>query len=269
MTERPRSRSGKVFFVVLLLCIVAAITATFLAANNLRNLNTLLVRFGFEPIDLLGAQAPVEPRKKQAVRKEPPRPQVELPDHLMAGQGALETKFIRSIRRNPRALCDDLQKRGIVSSGWKEGLLETGGWECSAFREYPSGEKDGAAPSSTFLSIRGSKEEFVTSFRIKLNIENTESQKQVTDAVIAATEVFLAEVRWNDAPEILDNIRALKEFDVVRFGNRIQLKREAGDTPRFNFLVTPDRKRPANPYLPDYFDRDRWLPLPDDAAGKR
>ena len=85
----------------------------------------------------------------------------------------------------------------------------------------------------------------------------------MTDAVIAAIEVFLDEVRWREAPDIFANIRALREFDIIRFGNRIQLKKEFGETPRYNFIITPDRTRNRGSYLPDYFDRSRWLPLPD------
>ncbi|MDX3927616.1 MAG: DUF6030 family protein [Shinella sp.] len=261
MAEQARSRSGKVLFLVLFLCLLVAITATVLFANGGRNLNLLLARFGMEPIFAL---APPAEQKGDEAPRPAPLPRIELPDHLISPHAPLETRFIRAIRRDPRILCEALQRNGFVDSGWKQGLVE-GSWECSSFREYPSAQ-EGAAASSTFLSIRGNQEERMTSFRIKLNLEDPDSRPQVTDAVISALEIFLEEVRWEEAPEIFENIRSLTEFDLVRFGNRIQLKREASEVPRYNFLIIPDRKRLKNPFLPDYFDRGRWLPMPEPYA---
>lgn len=64
---------------------------------------------------------------------------------------------------------------------------------------------------------QGNAEARISSFRIKLNIEDKATQDAVTDAVIAAIRVFLDEMRWEDAPEIFADIRALKEFDIIRF----------------------------------------------------
>lgn len=47
----------------------------------------------------------------------------------------------------------------------------------------------------------------------------------------------MSEVRWAGGASITLKIQALQEFDLKRFGSRIQFKREMGDTPRYNFLA--------------------------------
>lgn len=260
MADQRKGRSGKILFALLTLCILGAMTATVLVANDYRNLNRLLAQFGYPPVQ---AQREIrEPRSHEIRGNRIPRPEVEIPDRLVTPIVPMETTFTRPIRRDPKALCAALAAAGFVNAGWNEGLTK-GGWECTSFREFSSGTDGNGPASSAYLSIRGTEESHLTSFRIKLNLEDGGNDHELTEAAIAAVEVFLDEVRWKEAPEVVDNIRNLREFDRVVFGNRIQLKREFGETPRYNFLVTPDRRPPEHTYLPDYFKRDQWLPLPD------
>ena len=266
MVDRGQARSGGRFFAILLSCLFVAIVATFLIANNFRNLNRLLAYFDLPPFEFtLGAREP-QPYELRGDRIR--RPKVEIPERLVSRLVPVETKFVRTIRTPPQDLCEALRRSGFVSSDWKEGSFSQGSWECTSYREFP-GEREGIKPpTSAFLSVRGNRESRITSFRIKLNIENRGTQRQLTDAVTKALEVFLEEVRWDDAPEIFENIRALREFDVTMLGNRIQFKKEFGDPPRYNFLITPDRTRLRDSPLPDYFNRDLWLPLPEDLREK-
>lgn len=261
MTERKQGRSGLVVFGLFAVVLIGAIAATVLFANDYRNLNLLLTRFGFDPIDPNARQR--ELRSYELKGNRMPRPKGLISDRLLTPVTPSQTQFVRTIRKAPEALCEALRRSGFVSSGWKAGSFDKESWECQSYREFPS-ERDGPddTPSSAFLAIRGNAETRISSFRIKLNIENQATQTLVTDAVIAAVEVFLDEMRWEEAPQIFADIRALKEFDIIRFGNRIQLKKEFSETPRYNFLITPDRNRNRGSYLPDYFDRSRWLPLP-------
>lgn len=261
MTERKQGRSGFIVFALIAFLLVGAIAATVLLANDYRNLNRLLIRLGLAPIAVDAPRRALRPYELKGPRL--PRPKGLMPERLIAPAGLPQGQFVRTIRKEPEALCAALRKGGFVNSGWKAGSFDQQGWECTSYREFQT-EREGPWPaSSAFLSIRGNAETRISSFRIKLNIENAATRAAVTEATIAAIGVFLDEVRWQEAPEILADIRALKEFDLVRFGNRIQLKKEFGETPRYNFLITPDRGRNRGSPLPDYFDRGRWLPFPD------
>lgn len=260
MADQSKGKSGKILFALLTLCILSAIAATVLLANDYRNLNRLLARFGYEPVQTRPAVRAPLPHEIRGNRI--PRPKVEIPERLVSDLVPMETKFTRPIRRDPKELCTALEQSGFANAGWKEGLAK-GSWECTSYREFPAKVGGSGPGSSAYLSIRGSEEARLTSFRIKLNLENAGDQTELTSAAIAALEVFLDEVRWKDAPDIVENIRNLKEFDVVLFGNRIQLKKEFSETPRYNFIITPDRTRPKNTYLPDYFNREKWLPMPE------
>ncbi|MCD2182374.1 DUF6030 family protein [Rhizobium sp. GN54] len=260
MADQKKGRSGKILFALLTLGILSAIVATVLLANDYRNLNRVLHRFGYPPVQSL--QAAREPRSHEIRGNRIPRPHVEIPERLVSRIVPMETKFTRPVRREPQQLCEAMETVGFASAGWQEGLAG-GGWECTSFREFPT-EGDGDGPkTSAYLSIRGNDEERFSSFRIKLNLENDQSRTAMTDAAIAAIDIFLEKLRWSDVPEVFEGIRALKEFNIVVFGNRFQLKKEFSETPRYNFTVTPDRTRPKNTYLPDYFNRDQWLPMPE------
>jgi hypothetical protein len=241
--------------------LLGAIGTTVLLANDYRNLNLLLARLGLDPVEAGPRQRKLRPYELKGERI--PRPKGLISERLLTPVTPMQTAFVRSIRKAPEALCEALRRSGFVNSGWKVGTYDKQSWDCQSYREFPSGREGPNPPSSAFLAIKGNAETRVTSFRIKLNIEDPSTQTLVTDAVIAAIEVFLDEVRWEEAPEIFADIRALKEFDIIRFGNRIQLKKEFSETPRYNFIITPDRTRNRGSYLPDYFDRSRWLPLPE------
>lgn len=119
-------------------------------------------------------------------------------------------------------------------------------------------------PSSIFIFVKGSGEEEISSFRVKLNIERQEDSQAVTTAAARAASVFLDHVRWADAASVTLQIQALREFDLKRFGSRIQLKRESDEeTQRYNFLANqPARARPKN-IAEQYFDRSKWLAYGD------
>jgi hypothetical protein len=261
MTERKQGRSGLVVFGLLAVVLLGAIGATVLLANDYRNLNRLLARFGYDPVAVVQQGRQLRPYELKGNRM--PRPRGVISERLLTPVTPTQTQFVRTIRKAPEMLCEALRRSGFETAGWKAGLFDQQSWECQSYREFRDARDGTTPPSSAFLSIRGNAEARVSSFRIKLNIENAATQGLVTDAVIAAIEVFLDEVRWEEAPDIFADIRALKEFYIIRFGNRIQLKKEFSETPRYNFTITPDRTRNRGTYLPDYFDRSRWLPLPD------
>mgnify|MGYP000190871287 CR=1 FL=1 len=261
MRERRQGRSGLIVFSLFAFVLLGAIGATVLLANDYRNLNLLLARFGYAPID--AARATRELRPYELKGKRVPRPTGFISERLLTPETPSQARFVRTIRKAPEALCAALRAGGFENSGWKAGAFDASNWECQSTRDFPdSGDGEGG-PSSAFLLMRGDAETHVSSFRIKLNIENPATRDHVTEAAARTIEIFLDEVHWQPAPDILADIRALKEFDLVRLGNRLQFKKETfSEAPRYNFTITPDRTRDRNSYLPDYFDRTQWLPLP-------
>lgn len=257
--QRPAGRAGLRFFLVALLLIVTAILATALLANEQRNLKKVLLAFGL-PTTFLEKAKPAEPEIDTPARREPA--QIALPAWTFQDLQTPEQQFLRVIRSDPRALCDELRAAGFRELEWKSGAGERGQWECSSLVAFPRPGED--KPSSIFIFVKGSREEEITSFRVKLNIEHQEDAQAVTTAAARAAAVFLDHVRWADAASITLQLQALKEFDFKRFGSRIQFKRESDEaTPRYNFLANqPPRARPKS-IAELYFDRSMWLAYGD------
>ena len=257
--QRPARRTGLRFFLVALVLIITAILATALLANEQRNLRKVLVALGL-PTTFLERNKPSEPMADKPARREPPR--IALPAWTFQDLQTPEQQFLRVIRSDPKALCDELRDAGFRELEWKAGAGERAQWECSSLVSFPRPGED--KPSSIFIFVKGSGEEEITSFRVKLNIERPDDRQAVTTAAARAASVFLDHVRWADAASVTLQIQALKEFDLKRFGSRIQFKRESDEvTPRYNFLANqPPRARPKS-IAELYFDRSKWLAYGD------
>ncbi|MGH6808897.1 MAG: DUF6030 family protein [Ensifer adhaerens] len=249
------SRTGIGFFLVAFALIVMAILATVLLANGQRNLKQLLTALDL-PTTFLEAAKPPEQAPKVRVKRQPPH--VALPVWTFQDLQTPEQQFLRVIRSDPRALCDELREAGFRELEWKSSAGERRQWECSSLVSFPRPGVD--KTSSIFIFIKGSGEEEISSFRVKLNIERPEDAQAVTTSAARAVSVFLDHVRWADGGSIALQIQALKEFDVKRFGSRVQFKRETDETTaRYNFLANqPARARPKS-IAELYFDRDKWL----------
>ncbi|MEI2299250.1 DUF6030 family protein [Ensifer sp. MJa1] len=257
-TGRPR-RTGLRFFLVVLLLIVTAIVTTALLANEQRNLKKLLLAFGL-PTTFLEKEKPAEQETARPARRQPP--QIALPAWTFQDLQTPEQQFLRVIRSDPKALCDELREAGFRELEWKSSAGERGQWECSSLVSFPRPGED--KPSSIFIFVKGSGEEEITSFRVKLNIERQDDAQAVTTAAARAASVFLDHVRWADAASVTLQIQALREFDLRHFGSRVQFKRESDEvTRRFNFLANqPPRARPKS-IAELYFDRTKWLAYGD------
>ncbi|MGT2444706.1 DUF6030 family protein [Ensifer adhaerens] len=256
---KPARSTGLRFFIVALLLIVTAIVATALLANEQRNLKRVLLAFGL-PTTFLERGKPDETTGTKRARRVPPR--IALPAWTFQDLQTPEQPFLRAIRSDPKALCDELRDAGFRELEWKSSAGEQAQWECSSLISFPRPGED--KPSSIFIFVKGSGEEEISSFRVKLNIERQEDSQAVTTAAARAASVFLDHVRWADAASVTLQIQALREFDLKRFGSRIQLKRESDEeTQRYNFLANqPARARPKN-IAEQYFDRSKWLAYGD------
>ncbi len=264
MANQNRPASGTLFFVLTVLVLFVAITATLMLANGYRNLNLLLTHFGYQPIRAQGPAPVLRPYETKGNRL--PRMKVIVNKRLLLPENGMETSFIRSIDKDPQAMCERLKQGGFVNAGWTTSGFNNSNWECISYTEYPSEKEGVTSASSLFLSIKGGDESRISSFRVKLNIESPNARTRVTDAAIRAVGIFMNAVRWEGGPDMFAKIRNLQEFDETAFGTRIQMKREFGDIPRFNFLITPDKSKKRKPWQKDYFDRRQWLPLPDEVS---
>ncbi|WP_349436137.1 DUF6030 family protein [Pararhizobium sp. A13] len=231
-----------------------------LLANGQRNLHLLLAYLGYP--DLLAtaepAPKPVKITRSKSVRLPPAR--VVLPVYAFADFKAPQQRFIRVIQSDPRTLCERLKTGGFGELDWTVSSGNKDNWECASSVDLPA-RGEGAAQSSIFIFIKGDGENRVTSFRVKLNIENPADTIKVAELAGNAANIFLRQVRWENPAEIIGKIRALEAFDIRSFGSRIQFKREFGETPRYNFLANQLSKR--GPKTPGdlFFDRGEWFPL--------
>lgn len=265
MEEKQKGRSGIAFFFLAVGLVFTAILATVLLANEQRNLKQLLTAAGL-PTGFLETAKQAEAMKQAEPVAEAPKipeaPRMLLPARTFEDLHAPEQQFLREIRSDPRALCEDLREAGFRELEWKS--AESGRWECSSLILLARpGEDD---PSSIFIFVKGSGEDEITSFRVKLNIERPEDTQAVTSAAARAASVFLTQVRWADSESIALRIQALKEFDLKRFGSRVQFKKESGDVPRYNFLANQAARTRPKSIAELFFDRGKWLTPGDGSA---
>ncbi|MDK1377166.1 MULTISPECIES: DUF6030 family protein [unclassified Sinorhizobium] len=263
MEKNQKGRSGIAFFFLAVALVFTAILATVLLANEQRNLKQLLTAAGLPTTMLEEAKQEAnqaEPAREVRKKSEPPR--MLLPARTFEDLHTPEQQFLRDIRSDPRALCEGLRDAGFRELEWKS--AESGRWECSSLIPLARPGEDN--PSSVFIFVKGNGEDEITSFRVKLNIERPEDTQAVTSAAAKAASVFLTQVRWADSASIALRIQALKEFDLKRFGSRIQFKQESGDVPRYNFLANQAARTRPKTIAELFFDRGKWLTPGDGSA---
>lgn len=259
MNVQRKSRSGKIFFLIAVGLVFAGILATVLLANGHRNLDLLLTYLGYPNLipQTAPAQQQVKITQSRGIRMPPAR--MVLPVYAFNDLRGPEQHFIRLIQSAPLTLCEQLRDGGFGELAWTISRANKDNWECSSSVELPPSSTP--EQSSLFIVIKGDGENRVTSFRIKLNIENAADTAKVSELAGEAANIFLRQVRWGNPDEIIGKIHALEPFDLRNFGSRIQFKKEFGETPRYNFLANqisaPGKKMPGDLF----FDRSKWFPL--------
>lgn len=259
MNVQRKSRSGKIFFLIAVGLIFAGILATVLLANSHRNLDLLLTYLGYPNLIPQAEPAPQQVKITQSRSIRLPPARMVLPVYAFDNLKTPEQHFMRLIQSDPRTLCEQLRDGGFGELDWTISRGNKDNWECSSSVELPpSGTPE---QSSLFIAIKGDGENRVTSFRIKLNIENAADTAKIVYLAGDAANIFLRQVRWGNPEEIISKIHALEPFDIRNFGSRIQFKKEFGETPRYNFLANqisaPGKKMPGDLF----FDRNKWFPL--------
>lgn len=259
MNVQRKSRSGKIFFLIAVGLVFAGILATVLLANSHRNLDLLLTYLGYPNLipQTEPAQQQIKITQSRGIRMPPAR--MVLPVYAFNDLRSPEQHFIRLIQSAPLTLCEQLRDGGFGELAWTISRANKDNWECSSSVELPPSSTP--EQSSLFIVIKGDGENRVTSFRIKLNIENAADTAKVSELAGEAANIFLRQVRWGNPDEIIGKIHALEPFDLRNFGSRIQFKKEFGETPRYNFLANqisaPGKKMPGDLF----FDRSKWFPL--------
>lgn len=254
MESKHRGRAGIAFFMGTVVLIFTAILATVLLANEHRNLKQLLAALGLPESAPKPEESPRPPPRAPPPR-EPQPLEVMLPERIFADLDAPGQQFHRQIRSDPRTLCDGLREAGFSDLEWT--AAESSRWECSSLVPFPRPGEEKS--SSIFIFVKGSGEDEITSFRVKLNIEHPQDAQAVTSAAARAASVFLTHVRWADRESIALKIQALDEFDLKRFGSRIRFSQESGATPRYNFLANRAARTQPKTIAAAYFDREKWL----------
>lgn len=260
MTDARAPKSGRLFFIVTVCLVFAAIAATVLLANDKRHLRFVLDYIGHPEWLQEARPAPTVVRVVKGRRI--PAARILIPRHAFTDMKGPADRFSRQIRSDPKMLCEKLRDGGFGEMAWTPSL-SGGGFECSGFIDLPA-TADSETRSSVFTSVKGSAENTVASFRIKLNVENSKDAAAVGVIGSKAVTIFLEQVRWTNSRDVIRDIEAFKDFDIQNFGTRLQFKREFGDTPRYNFLAAQIRE-PFRPKISDfYFDRSKWFPLPNE-----
>ncbi|OLP59569.1 hypothetical protein BJF93_20345 [Xaviernesmea oryzae] len=293
--ERKRkSRSARNFFFIMLLFISLAIGLTVLLAEDMRNLKFLMARFGLDSTHVVArlyeltsfsSSTPPEASPLTTVRKSERLAalQIRLPSLMFRDLKAPQQSFLRRILDPPAGICQAFDKAGFNPMAWEpsaEGLGGQGasGFECSVIMPVgkpplrpsiaPSkaanalAEEDPAPEqSSVFIYVHGPRLDAFDTFRIKMNIEHPEDREAVLRLASRAAALFFKQVQWEDAGDIASRILHAEEFDQRKFGSRLQLKKEFGETPRYNFLAAEARRSQARAPSERFFDREQWLPL--------
>ena len=232
-----RQHGGRTMFLVVLFVILAGLASVVLFANDARNLDRLLVWAGFPPT----TPPIVEADMRTVEREQPPRPTILVPEHLTdPSVVAPQDGFYRTITRRREDICSALQQKGWVSEEWQVADLGQRAWSCGA-EKVIAGDGDRDAPiGSLFVSARGVGSDTVSSVRLKANFLDGDISGPVRAQATSAARDILDAIGWHEDPEVMENLRRWKAFELEGNGNTISLSREDSDVPRYNFLIVSD-----------------------------
>ena len=259
ITKRPgRDRA---LFLVALVVIFAGLAGIVLLANNSRNLNRLLTEFGLLPV---APPPPIEtdvPAIEPAAK--PSSPIIYVPEHLTGPPViAPQDGFHRTITRGREDICNALQKSGWVGQQWQVPDLGQRTWSCGAEKLVASAGDPDSTIGSLFVSARGTGSDNVSSVRLKANFLDGEISGPVHAQAVSAALDILDAIGWGEDPEIIENLRQWKVFEIGGNGNTISLSREPTDIPRYNFLIASDPSSLIGKGAPSGTHRE-WLKSPE------
>ncbi|MCY0096373.1 DUF6030 family protein [Hoeflea ulvae] len=265
MTRTPRR--GKALFLVAVLVIAGGLASVVLLANNSRNLDLLLARFGVSSAATVPPLPPLvdEPAPETVQSAKPPEPVIYMPERMMDPPvTAPQNGFRRTISRGRDDVCGALQKQGWVSQDWQAAEPGDRPWSCGAEKVVPDADDPALVAGSLFVSARGTGSDSVSSVRLKVNFLDGGISDLVAGQAVAAAVDILDAIGWGDQPAVLEKLRRFEPFAIEGNGNTMSLSREPTDIPRFNFLIVSDPSGITGEN--DASDaRRKWLEVPGTA----
>jgi hypothetical protein len=256
------------FFWLFLFCVVAAITATVLLANDKQNLRALMERLGM-PLPPRHLNIPKPGRTITPFKPSPIRSvEVMIEPELMAPEVKGYTSgLLRTVFKSGDVICDTFRSAGFEMTEWAPSPLDPGTMECYFEKIIDNPEKPDE-PSSFFLMVKGTKSGALTSSRLKIVISSLEGRKQVIELARRAAETYGKATGWRELIDETARIVRLEPFMINQFGTNIKFASEFGGPGRYNLIITMAPRTDAAKRTAAYFDRERFLPmLPDIANG--
>lgn len=170
----------------------------------------------------------------------------EMVDVLTSAYEDAPARFILTPWITPRLFCDSLNRMGLTGAMLHQDIEPGRGWTCVTDLVKPVPGPDETA-SSLFVSARGLEPGRLDVLRLKLNLLDPRGERRVRRVALDVARALFAQFRWRQSEAAL---RALHELRDVRFRERgvtFELKREFGDAPRYNMIVTFERFLPPGP----------------------
>ncbi len=228
------SKTGTTIFLALLIFMVTAFASIFLAAYHRPTIDTFFSLWS----SFLKPQAnapPAAPAPQMAARVGRPLPLKRLLDNsgiaFENGDFSLADKFAKT---------DFCQLVQPVFPGkaprWEPSPFDSGANYCIGQMEEAPAEA-GAIGNSLFLQIRRNAYGAATMVRLKIVLSPEHAQKAFTSEFDDSAAIILRELFLNDQKDIMSDIKALRPFDVVRFGIRIKLFEEQSVPGAYNLMI--------------------------------
>lgn len=233
-----RPARSNVVLLMVLLAVFAGLASVVLLANENRNLNRLLIGFGFSPI-ASSLPAEISSAEDAAI---PPEQIIFFPDRLMDPPVAVpQGAFRRTITKSRQNICAILQKDGWNGEQWQADDLENQLWSCGAEKLVAESSDPTSLAGSLFVMARGDGDDRVSSVRLKINFLNGNLSASVLKQAVSTSSDILKAIGWGDDPEIMRDLAQLRAFKVVGNGNMVSFFREDTDVPRYNFLIVSEQ----------------------------
>lgn len=191
------------------------------------------------PVETSPSQAILTAEPARSIEIAPARRHVPRERAWLREEGAGGHDLTASARSAPARLCASLGRRGLHNSGWRSGGLDGATWECIS-ELVPIGDPDPQTGqrSSLFFSFRGRDVNTVSHLRFKLNVMNQGEPDLAGARLASLVDLVLRELRRPLPATAVDSIKRLTPVDLALDGTQISFRREVGDVPRFNLIVS-------------------------------
>jgi hypothetical protein len=173
---------------------------------------------------------------------------------LTAPAPVAPSPFLRRPWISPDAFCKALEAVGFKGVTFQQGEPPQRSWTCLTDVLKPV-DGDEAAVSSLFFTARGAEGDRIDGMRLKLNLLDPATTPAVKAVAKDLLRLVFRALGWEPPQALLDAIDASRDEKIEDHGVAYDLRREFGEPPRHNLIVTfPRGLGPGGV--------DRFLPLP-------